>query len=244
MDELETVAVAAPIAGATPPPATSPWSGAQDTIISSAHYRKLNFGERLFTFLVVILFAAVVASVFTSAVAFVSTFMGDPFRVKPILQGWGMDLWGDAPSFMFTSTSAPTPAPAMTAPVPTTDPAVQVKPLPPTRTSVSFQNRGMGARDASRTQARLFAALRPNMEAVNSAWDKVLSSKPDWPNCEIKVQMQLDGRGKAQSVQIVSNQRVPKVVQDEVLNAIQKTDFGRAANAVTTTITFRFGTRG
>ena len=244
VDTQETITVAAPVADATPPPATSPWSGSQDTIISTARYRKLNFGERLFTLLVVALFASVVASVFTSAVAFVSTFMGDPFRVRPILRGWGMDLWGESPSFQFTSMPAPTATPAVTAPVPATDPAVQVKPLPQTRTSVSFQSRGMGAREASRSQALLFAALRPNMETVNSAWDKVLSSKPDWPNCEIKVQMQLDSRGRAQSVQIVTNQRVPKVVQDEVLNAIQKTDFGRAANAVTTTITFKFGTTG
>lgn len=242
--DTQVTDAAAPAVEASPPPASNPWSGSQDTIISSARYRKLNFGERLFTILVVILFASVVASVFTSAVAFVSTFIGDPFRVKPILQGWGMDLWGEMPAFQFTSTQAPMPAPAVTAPVPTTDPAVQVKPLPPTRTSVSFQSRGMGAREPSRTQARLFAALRPNMEAVNSAWDKVLSSNPDWPNCEIKVQMQLDSRGRAQSAQVVSNRQVPKVVQDEILNAIQKTDFGRAANMVTTTVTFRFGTQG
>jgi hypothetical protein len=246
VDEPEPVDVTAPAADAPPSsaPATNPWSGTQDSIISTARYRKLNLGERLFTFFVVLLFASVVALVFTSAVAFVSTFVGDPFRVKPMLKGWGMDLWGEAPSFQFTSTPAPTPTQVVTAPVTATDPAVQVKPLPPTRTSVSFDSRGMGAREPSRSQARLFAALRPNMEAVNSAWDKVLSNKPDWPNCEIKVQMQLDSRGRAQSAQVVINRQVPKVVQDEILNAIQKTDFGRAANAVTTTITFRFGTRG
>jgi len=245
VDTQEPVAAVAPVVETPQPPSakTSPWGDTQSSIISSVHYRKLNFGERLFTFVVVVLFASVVASVFTATVAFVSTFMSDPFRVKPILMGWGMDLWGETPTLQFTSVPAPTPAPVAATPVPATDPAVQVKPLPQTRTSVSFESRGMGAREASRTQARLFAALRNNMEAVNSAWDKVLSNKPDWPASEIKVQMQLDTRGRAQAVQIISNQRVPKVVQDELLNAIQKTDFGRAANAVTTTITFRFGTK-
>lgn len=245
VDELETVAEAEPVVAASQPPPTNPWSGSQDTIISSARYRKLNFGERLFTFFVVVLFASVVASVFTASVAFLSTFMGDPFTVKPILKGWGMDLWSDVPVFQVNaSMPAPAATPAVTSPVPATDPAVQVKPIPLTRTSVSFNSRGMGAREASRTQARLFAALRGNMVGINSAWDKVLSANPKWPASEMRVQMQLDRNGRAQSVQMTANQNVPKVVADEVLNAVSRTNFGGAANAVTTTITFKFGTVG
>ncbi len=242
VDAQETVAEAEPVVAASQPPATNPWSGSQDTIIASARYRKLNFGERLFTFFVVVLFASVVASVFTSAVAFVSTFMGDPFRVRPILRGWGMDLWDETPVFQLTS--MPVPTPAVTAPVPASDPAVQVRPLPQTRTSVSFQSRGMGAREASRTQARLFAALRPNMGGINSAWDKVLAANPNWPASEMKVQVQLDKSGRAVFAEMIANENVPKVVADEVLNAVRRTNFGRAANAVTTTITFKFGTKG
>ncbi len=244
VDELDSVAEAEPVVAATQPPVTSPWAGSQDTIISTARNRKLNFGERLFTILVVALFASVVASVFTSAVAFVSTFMGDPFRVRPILQSWGMDLWGELPSFQFTSMPAPSATQAVTAPVPATDPAVQVRPLPQTRTSVSFENRGMGAREASRSQARLFAALRPNMNSINTAWDKVLAAHPNWPASQMKVQVQLDTSGRAVFAELVANENVPKVVSDEVLNTIRRTNFGRAANAVTSTITFKFGTMG
>lgn len=244
-DEPDSVGVAAPGANAALPSATvpSPWGDSQGSVIASAHYRKLNFGERLFTFLVVVLFASVVASVFTASVAFISTFMGDPFRVKPMLKGWGMDLWGETPMFQ-VNTAMPAPAPVVAAPMPATDPAVQVKPLPETRTSVSFQSSGAGAREASRSQARLFAAMRPNMEGINQAWDKVLSANPNWPSSEMKVQVQLDKNGRAVFAEMVANENVPKVVSDQVLNTIRRTNFGRAANVVTTTITFRFGMQG
>jgi hypothetical protein len=241
----DPIPAAAPVAediAPQPAPAANPWSGTQDSIISSARYRKLNFGERLFTFIVVVLFASVVASVFTASIAFISTFTGDPFSVKPILKGWRMNIWDDTPAFQVATVpaTAPTPAAAVTTPITTTDPIVQTKALPQTRTAVSFQSRGMGAREASRSQARLFAALKGNMEGINSAWDKVLTSKPDWPSSAITLQMTLDQKGKARSIQVVSNHNVPKVVQDEVLNAIQNTDFGRATIATTTVITFRF----